>query len=186
MKKSEVQVDVFLLSEIRKGSSDAFKLIFKRYYLRLCAYALQYINKEDAEEVVQNAMLWLWENRNNLEINLSLQQYMFGMVKNKCITFIHQQKIKERIHTVIYNKLQLEMDDPDYYIVEELTEKINNALAKLPESYRQAIEMNRFQGKTYKEIALEENVSPKTIDYRIQQALKFLRIELKDYLPLLM
>lgn len=45
--------------------------------------------------------------------------------------------------------------------------------------------MHRFKNMTYKEIASLLNVSPKTVDYRIQQALKLLRIELKDYLPLL-
>ena len=71
-------------------------------------------------------------------------------------------------------------------MVEELTRNIEAALARLPESYREAFEMNRFQNMTYNEIAQKLNVSSKTVDYRIQQALKLLRVELKDYLPLLM
>ena len=56
----------------------------------------------------------------------------------------------------------------------------------LPESYRQAFVMHRFRDMSYKEIAETLEVSPKTVDYRIQQALKQLRIDLKDYLPLLL
>ena len=70
--------------------------------------------------------------------------------------------------------------------MEELTQKIEKAIRDLPESYRVAFEMHRFQNKTYQEIAQELNVSSKTVDYRIQQALKQLREELKDYLPLLL
>lgn len=77
-------------------------------------------------------------------------------------------------------------EDPDFYIIDELTQKIEKAILNLPESYRIAFEMHRFQNKTYQEIAEELNISSKTVDYRIQQALKQLRKELKDYLPLLL
>ena len=66
------------------------------------------------------------------------------------------------------------------------SEKIEKAILNLPESYRIAFEMHRFQNKTYQENAEELNISSKTVDYRIQQALKQLRKELKDYLPLLL
>lgn len=55
----------------------------------------------------------------------------------------------------------------------------------MPETYRVAFEMSRYQDMTYKEIAEELDVSAKVVDYRIQQALKILRTELKDYLPLI-
>ena len=82
--------------------------------------------------------------------------------------------------------MQAQYEDPDFYVVEELARNIEAALSRLPESYREAFEMNRFQNLTYNEIAEKLNVSSKTVDYRIQQALKLLRVELKDYLPLLM
>ena len=73
-----------------------------------------------------------------------------------------------------------------FYIVEELSRKIEEALQRLPDSYREAFELNRFQHMTYGEIATCLEVSSKTVDYRIQQALKLLRVELKDYLPILL
>lgn len=72
----------------------------------------------------------------------------------------------------------------DYYNSKELLDTLKKTLDKLPESYRKAFIQHRFGGLSYKEIAKENGVSPKTIDYRIQQALKILRVELKDYLPL--
>ena len=76
-------------------------------------------------------------------------------------------------------------DSPDFYVVEDLAEHLEAALAELPPTYRQAFEMNRFQGKSYKEIADTLGLSPKTVDYRIQQALKRLRVALRDFLPIL-
>ena len=73
---------------------------------------------------------------------------------------------------MIFDNLQSQYDDPDFYAIQELTEKIEEALARLPENVREAFELNRFQNLTYNEIAERLGVSPKTIDYRIQQALK--------------
>lgn len=64
--------------------------------------------------------------------------------------------------------------------------QIHLAIEKLPENYREAFVLHRFKDKSYKEIASQLNVSTKTVDYRIQQALKLLREDLKDYFPLLL
>lgn len=83
-------------------------------------------------------------------------------------------------------EMQEMLQDTDLYQVEELTQRIKDAIATLPESYREAFVMHRFRDMSYKEIAEILGVSPKTVDYRIQQALKQLRVDLKDYLPLLL
>ena len=75
--------------------------------------------------------------------------------------------------------------DAGLFQIEELQKQIQEAILRLPSSYREAFIMHRFHDMSYKEIAVQLNISPKTVDYRIQQALKQLRIELKDYLPLI-
>ena len=70
-------------------------------------------------------------------------------------------------------------------MIHDLQDAIEKAIAELPKTYREAFEMSRFQGKTRQKIAEETGVSVKTIDYRMQQALKILREKLKDYLPFL-
>ena len=87
---------------------------------------------------------------------------------------------------VSMKKCKRMIHDMDFYQIKELTKRIEDAVAALPESYRQAFVMHRFRDMSYKEIAETLEVSPKTVDYRIQQALKQLRIDLKDYLPLLL
>ena len=94
--------------------------------------------------------------------------------------------LRFQIENILTPDIQELFEDPDFYIIEELTQKIEKAILNLPESYRIAFEMHRFQNKTYQEIAEELHISSKTVDYRIQQALKQLRKELKDYLPLLL
>jgi RNA polymerase sigma factor (sigma-70 family) len=131
-------------------------------------------------------MVWFWENSSMQVIESSPKNYLFKAVKNRCLTLINRNELKQQIVNTLYADWQSQYEDPDFYVVEELTRNIEAALSRLPESYREAFEMNRFQNMTYNEIAQKLNVSSKTVDYRIQQALKLLRVELKDYLPLLM
>jgi RNA polymerase sigma-70 factor (family 1) len=178
--------DEELYQLIQKGVEKAFDTFFLRHYPALCSYANQFVEREDAEEIAQEIMIWFWENRTMPVWETSLISYLFKAVKNRCITLINRNDLKQRILQTLYEGDNHLFDDPDFYVVEELSQKIQSALEALPSNYREAFEMNRFQKLTYKEIASQLNVSSKTVDYRIQQALKQLRIDLKDYLPLIL
>ena len=178
--------DEILFQRIQAGDVKAFDVLFMRYYPLLCAYAKQFVNVDDGQEIVQDVMVWFWENSSMQVIESSPKNYLFKAVKNRCLTLINRNELKQQIVNTLYADWQSQYEDPDFYVVEELTRNIEAALSRLPESYREAFEMNRFQNMTYNEIAQKPNVSSKTVDYRIQQPLKLLRVELKDYLPLLM
>ena len=183
---SDIVTDEMLFRKIQRGEEKAFDVLFLRYYPSLCAYARQFVEYDDGQEIVQDVMVWLWENREMHTFEISPKSYLFKAVKNRCLTLINRNEIRQRILISLYENKQLEYEDPDFYIVEELSRKIEEALQRLPNNYREAFELNRFQHMTYSEIAMHLNVSSKTIDYRIQQALKLLRVELKDYLPILL
>lgn len=177
--------DISLLSSIREGDINAFNALFTRYYPMLCAYGHKFVALEDAEECVQDAMLWLWENREVVVIQTTLSSYIFSIVHHRCLNRIVQNEVKCRAENYFYEEMKELIEDSNFYNIEELTHRIQSAIKTLPESYREAFLMHRFRDMTYKEIADALNISPKTVDYRIQQALKQLRIDLKDYLPLL-
>lgn len=174
-----------LCSALRKGDEKAFDILFMRYYPALCVYARQFLNDEDAQDIVQNLMVWLWENREMLVVESTLRSYLFSAVRNSCLTELRKKEIRRKVHHQIHQNLQHLFEDPDFYVVNELIEKIEEAMATLPETYREAFAKNRFEQKTYNEIARELGVSAKTVDYRISHALKQLRVALRDYLPIL-
>lgn len=176
----------FLLSAVQRGDQKAFDTLFRRYYPMLCAYGHRFVELEDAEEIVEDSLLWIWENRETLIIESSLNSYLFKMVYRRALNKLAHIDATQRADTRFYEEMQEMLQDTDYYQVEELTRRIEEAVAALPESYREAFVMHRFRDMSYKEIAETLGVSPKTIDYRIQQALKQLRTDLKDYLPLLL
>ena len=159
--------DEQILNLLQKSDRDAYKQLFLKYYSPLCEYASHYISDADSEELVQDLMLFIWETRKMLIIGTSLKSYL------------------ERIHNHIYEKIKDQFEDPDYYFVNELTEHINKAIRELPDTYRDTFTLSRFGELTNTQIATKLGVSVKTVEYRISQALKILRVRLKDYLPLL-
>lgn len=171
---------------LNAGDESAFDTVYKQYYRGLCAFASQYVAETEIEEIVQETMMWLWENRTSLIPELSLKSLLFMMVKNKCLNNITHNQIKQRVHEKLFAKFENQFEDPDFYIENELIALAAKAIRELPEDYRKAFKMNRFDNLTYNEIAERTGVSPKTVAYRISQALKILRVELKDYMPLLM
>ena len=130
-------------------------------------------------------MLFIWETRKMLIIGTSLKSYLFISTKHRCLNAIKKQLYHERIHNHIYEKIKDQFEDPDYYFVNELTEHINKAIRELPDTYRDTFTLSRFGELTNTQIATKLGVSVKTVEYRISQALKILRVRLKDYLPLL-
>lgn len=177
--------DTYLLTRIKAGDEGSFDTLFRKYYPALCAYGKKFIDLEDAEECAQETMLWLWENREALIIQTSLSSYLFTCIHHRIINKIHQREVKQRVETYFYEEMQYLINSDNLCLIKELTAHIHKAIEALPESYRNAFIMHRFKNMSYKEIAEALEISPKTVEYRIGQALKQLRIDLKDYLPLL-
>lgn len=183
MKVADDSIDFTLINCLKSGDHKAFDIIFKKYYPILCAYAYRFVELNDAEEIVQEIMIWLWENRTNLPIEVSLRQYLFKMTYHRSLNLISKKEIAARAEKSFSEKSLEWFEDINSIQIQELVQRIETAIEQLPETYRTAFIIHRFKGMSYKEIAEMYQVSPKTIDYRIQQALKILRKELKDYLP---
>lgn len=174
------------ISLLKTDEGAHFEVVYKYYFAPLYAFANQYVSGEESEEVVQDTMLWLWENRQSLITELSLKSLLFTIVKNKCLNLAGHQKTKNRILQSIQEKHEEQFHDPDFYLENELFSLFQKALSQLPDNYRQAFEMSRMEGFTHKEIAEQLGVSSQTVNYRLSKALEILRMELKDYLPVLL
>ena len=181
----QTQEEIHLINAIQQGDKDSFNHLFNKYYPMLCAYSARFVCIEDAEEVVQDIMVWFWENREMHCIEKSLSAYLFKIVYNRTLNRIVKNEAMQRADTFFYSQMQELCTDCDFYQIKELTQRIEEAIKSLPPSYLEAFKMHRFEHMSYKEIAEILKISHKTVDYRIQQALKILRKELKDYLPIL-
>lgn len=178
--------DFILLTKMRRGDSNAYASLFRKYYPLLCTYCFRFVDKHEVEDIVQDVMTWLWENRKTDTINTSLNSYLYRMVYNQALNRKHHNEIKFRVEHFFQERMEENYRSLDPVHMKELIKRTEEAIKRLPPQYQEAFVMHRFKGKSYKEIAELLQVSPKTVDYRIQQSLKLLRVWLKDYLPLLL
>lgn len=188
MKKTAQYIDINdnkqIVSALNEGHESVFDAVYRHYFKKLCAFCSQYIpDLEETEEIVQETMVWLWENRLTLKAELTLKSLLFTIVKNKALNRISHYEIKQKVHEEIHKKYESTFENPDFYDQDELFRMYRQTLEKMPKDIRETFLMNRDRSLTHKEIAAILNVSPQTVNYRIGQALKMLRQALKDYLP---
>lgn len=170
----------------------SFRGIFNDFYQPLFHLSRHYLEDDDeAKGVVQEAFVKLWEIRNELDSDSNLRNFLFTLVKNNCLNILKRRQILIRHHEKIrwmemhYQYESLNRLGDDYLEFSELKEKIDQAIRNLPEHCRVVFEMSRFEDLKNREIAEKLGVTQKTIEAHLTKALKILRKELKDYLPII-
>lgn len=172
---------------ITEGDETAFEMIFKTHYQSLCNYAFTFLqDRDEAEETVQSTFLTIWEKRKSIQIQTSLKSYLYRAVRNTCLNAIKHSKIKQKhVEEVMFTSEQSHEGVAQSVISSELDQKIGTALMALPEQCRLIFKLSRFEDLKYSEIADQLNISVKTVENQMGKALKIMREQLKEYLPIL-
>ncbi len=172
---------------IRSGDIASFEMLFNTYYSTLCRFAVSYLrDPEDAEEVVQASFIGFWEKRESISIDTSLKAYLFRSVRNACLNELKRQKVRQLHASQVAMDGEPQSEASDRIAMkQELEEKIQEAMGCLPEQCRLIFQMSRFEELKYKEIAEQLGLSVKTVENQMGKALKIMREQLKDYLPLI-
>ena len=180
----QVENTDILLKDVRNN----FDKIYVLYYSRMFRFAKEYVLfDEDAENIVQDVFLLLWEMREVLDIQISLVSYLFALVKNKSLDYLRHKVIADEYKQELSAKLTaLELLNYSFTSDEEIEQILMTAINKLPERCRQVFLKSRIEGKKNREIANELNLTVSTVENQMTIALRKLRVELKDYLPLLL
>jgi RNA polymerase sigma-70 factor (ECF subfamily) len=175
-----------VLQTLKEGNESAFEMVFKTYYRPLCQYAYSFLNdRDEAEEVVQAAFINVWDKRRQVEIQTSLKAYLYRIVRNSCLNVIKHEKVKQQhvAHEMVYGESTHE-GVTQSVVASELEERISTAMKALPEQCRLVFQLSRFEELKYAEIADQLGISIKTVENQIGKALKIMREQLKDYLPI--
>jgi RNA polymerase sigma-70 factor (family 1) len=180
-------IDRQALIENQLGDEASFERMFRTHYARLCAFAATIIDdRDEAEEVVQTMFCRLWEQRNALDITISVQAYLFRSVRNACLNHLKKMKIRDTYKaTNLENLNQNPEYQPDRTTHSELSKKLEKAIAELPEQCRLVFKLSRFEELKYREIAEQLGISIKTVENQMGKALKVLRFKLADFLTLI-
>ena len=177
--------DKQLMTQVVTGDLNAFEMVFRDYYKPLVRYGNTFLRDTDeTEDVVQQVFVSLWEKRAQLDIHTSIRAVLYKAVQNACLNRIKHLKVRnayaeDRKWTLEYE----ETSDPLH--VDELNQRIRVAIENMPEQCGRIFKMSRFEQLRYQEIADQLGLSVKTVENQMGKALKIVREELKDYLPLL-
>lgn len=171
------------LGSIATGNVQALEQLFKAHYRPLCGFALGYVKDGDqAEDIVQELFVRIWQDRESLSITTSVKSYLFAAVRNRCLNAL---AVKKRMRP-----LDEEMDDTpvdEGRGEDELTERaarVQAVIEALPTERRKIFRLSRNEGLKYQEIAERLAISVKTVENQMGKALKTLREELADLMPL--
>ncbi len=179
-----------LAGALQNGDREAFKQIFDEHYRNLVLYANKFVMDSDAAcDLVQDVFVYLWEKRQNINIDRSLSSWLFRAVRNASINYLKKSAYKEdyiRQFLFSVNDAGLTSSPGDNalerVIHNELAEKIEAVIASLPEQCRNIFRMSRFRGMKNREIAEIYSISVRTVETQIYRALKVLKNSLKPHL----
>jgi RNA polymerase sigma-70 factor (family 1) len=164
-----------------------FKELFYKQYPSLCNYAASIVNsRDDAEDVVQEVFVKVWQNRPDLVGTEQVKYYLFTATRNNCLTLLRRRKTMA-VADVDVSLLEEVPDEPHREPSGDLKALVGKALEQLPPQCQRIFRLSRFGKLTYNEIAAELNLSVKTIENQMGKALRILREYMKqNYVPMLL
>jgi RNA polymerase sigma-70 factor (ECF subfamily) len=176
-----INSDKELIRKLKKGEIEAFNRIFYAYSSKLYHFAYGYLkSKEDAEEMVQEIFSKIWDKRADIKEEFEFRSYLFSIAFNYIKKYFRSKAlINKYTEFATINNLESEQIQEDVNYV-SLKLRVDQLVNQMPEKRKTVFFKSRVEGKNSKEIAVEMNISPSTVENHLNQALKFLRLHLKD------
>lgn len=178
MDKRKIMDEAALFASMQEGDFKALNTLFKLHAKQLYAYALGIIHHQgEAEDMVQEAFIALWKNRDKLSFTGSVWGYLMQSVKNMCIDYkMHAEVEKKYCEEAAKNEGEQTETLTDTQ--EELYRKVQRVIGRLPERCRQAFILGCIEELSYKEIAEQMGTSVNTVKTQIKTTYKKIREEL--------
>ena len=173
MKQMEENELILLL---KQSSKEAFTTLYKKYWKQVYNFSRLYLTSQSvAEEVVQEVFIKVWESRDFLREEENFKGLLFIITRN-LIFNIHRKNVNEDFYKItVLSAMESSYDIEEELEAKNLSEYIDLLIAELPPRRREIFNLSRKENKAYKEIALLLNISEKTVENQISEALKYLR-----------
>ncbi len=174
-----------LIALLNAGDKLAFTTIYNRYWKRLFTAAANKVDDlQEAEDIVQQLFITIWDRRRVLEITSSLESYLAVAVKYRVLKSLDRSFKRQHFSDEAANAALGEVEDDSmqqWLEFQEIKARLNVLVDALPEKCQLVYRLSREQGHSQKEIAEELNVSEKTVEWHMSKALKVLRTGLKGF-----
>lgn len=154
---------------------ETFNGLFHTHYNLLFNYVLKLShNQEIAKDVVQEAYIKLWENRDKINHNLCLENYLFKICHNEFLLYIRKSKKEKSVLDELKYQIAYETYS-SFNVINEKEENLKKAIEKIPKRAKEAFILSKYENFKYAEIAVKMNISVKTVEKHISKALNIIK-----------
>lgn len=174
-----------ILTSFKEGDKIAFEFIYKKFVGRLFSFINAKIRvKEISEEMLQEIFVSLWAKRQTLDIHTSIEAYLFGAAKNQILNYIRKEYVRKQYAAEFARFASEQYDNSviEQTNLSDLQNRIQQKVSELPDKCQVAFRMSRMEHKPIPQIAKKMNISTRTVENYISQALRHLRTNLGELL----
>ena len=166
-------------------NDSTFEDLFKSYFQDLMRFVCSYVNDEEvAKDIVHDVFFALLRNKKRLDVSYSMKSYLFSLARNYALYFLKHFRVVAMNEREVSDLLENAGEELGVY--EERLNRLNEKLAELPEKQREVLMKCFVEGRKYKDVADEMEISVNSLKTHISRGLKFLRNELREDVVLLM
>ncbi|UEG52186.1 RNA polymerase sigma-70 factor [Mucilaginibacter daejeonensis] len=171
-----------LLEQIAKGNEIAFRRVFDLYKTKVYTFIVGFTHsRADAEEILQDTFLTLWQNRYTLNNIEHPRNYIYTVVRNKTFHYLKQASKSEKLMKEVWANLKEDHNSTDDLMhLRDSDRMIKDALNMLSEQKRYIFKLSRYEGLGHEQIAEQTGLSKSRVKNIIVEVLKFLRTYLEQ------
>lgn len=172
-----------LIILLKQGDEKAFTTLYRKYWPKVYNFSRLYLSSTtEVEEVVQEVFVKLWEARFFLREEDSFQGFLFIITRNLIFNQFRKSFNENAYKLTILSSAMSYYDIEDELSAADLQEFIKKIVQELPPRQQEVFNLSRNEHLSYKEIAIRLNISEKTVERHINEAIKFLKKNIMLYL----
>lgn len=171
-------------SKDNKLANKYFQEFYISYAADMITFARRFVDETTAEDIVHDIFLNIWDQKSTIMVEKELHNYLLSMVKNACFDYLKHKKVSETFLSKAEHQLKIE--ELEYYEYSENEDSENHnlqaiysSIEKLPPKCKVIFEKAYIEKQKSAEIAEEMNISVRTVETHVYNALKIIRNNLK-------
>ncbi len=177
-----------IVEDFKEGMASAFDQLYEAYCLRLYCFAFYILkSKEDAEEVVQNTFLKIWEKRKSIDSQYTFKSFLFTVAYHVSVDLLRERLKEKKYREIILSKSTVNYNLEEVIEFGDLLEHVELIVKELPPRKHEIYQLSRVNHLSYNEIAEKLNISVKTVENSINYSMNFIKSRLgKDSMIILL
>lgn len=162
---------------LQRGEPSAVDYFFNKYANQLYRFVFSYLKSEaDAEEIVQEIFIKIWEKRKDIDPNQAFRKYLFTIainsIRKSFLKKAREEKFKAELYDVLMEQNNQEKEEINYALYLKI---LNEQIELLPKKRKEIFVMHKKEGLTVNEVAEILDISPKTVENQLTSAMKSIR-----------